>query len=420
MHGLTDNQKYIYKTRSLPLPDTHPTNILNITQEALNWAHRADYRGYSKFDVLNSPIIYTLTKYSSFLRKAFTFVNSRMPINIRPLLLVQKKQNPKGLALFARSYLNLFTLTNAQHDLSRGEALLNTLVEISQKESYSGHCWGYEHPWQNIAFYIPPYEPNCVVTCAVADAFLQAYQITKNDKYLEILNSIAQFILNDLTNIPVGNDMRCCSYDLHSNWKVINVNAFASAFLAKVYAITQNEQYKTPAHEMMRWVISQKTDYHAWYYTDPPKASRITHDNYHTGFVLDAICEYLNVFPNEEYQIAIDDGLQFYKENLFEDNFAPKWMHDISQPHDIHGCAQGVITFSRFGKHDQGHLKTAQQILSWCLDNLFDKKVCRFYYQKTNKWTKSFTLMRWSQAWMCFAMSEYLIGHRATEGDHVA
>ena len=402
----------------MTLSETNPANILNVTDAALNWAHRANYRGYSKFDVLNSPIIYALTKRSTFLRKAFTFVNSRMPINIRPLLFVKKKQNPKGLALFARAYFNLYTITQEEQYLVRGETLLNTLLAISQNESFSGHCWGYEHPWQNIAFYIPPYEPNCVVTCAVADAFLQAYQITKNEAYLTILNSIAQFILKDLANISVGPGMRCCSYDLYSNWKVINVNAFAAAFLAKLFRITQNNQYATPAHEMMCWVISQKTAYHAWYYTDPPNASRITHDNYHTGFVLDAISEYLDVFPNESYQRATDDGLHYYKENLFEKNYAPKWMHNVSEPHDIHGCAQGVITFSRFSKGQQHHLGNAEKILSWSLENLFDKKAHRFYYQKTAKWTKSFTLMRWSQAWMCFAMSEYLFYHHKSAGDH--
>lgn len=383
------------------------TDYREICIRSLQWARDSSYTGYSKFDALNSPVLRFLGSKSRFLRGGFVFALSRAPLNVRGLLGVQKKQNPKGLALFARTCFNLYKTTQDGSFRDEGLRLLDVLLGISRRKDYSGHCWGYDHPWQNIAFFIPPYEPNCVVTCAVAEAFLQAYGITGDKEHLSVCESVADFILKDLTDIGVGEGMRCCSYDLHSSWKVINVNAFAAAFLAKLYKITQNPDYLQPAEQMMRWVISQKTGYHAWYYTDPPEASRITHDNYHTGFVLDSIQEYLEVLANPQIDRDWSDGLEFYKSNLFTDDCAPKWMHDKPYPHDIHGAAQGIITFSLASVREPGHLDFARKILDWTLANLYERGRSRFYYQKGRRWTKKYTLMRWCQAWMCYAISVY-------------
>ena len=384
------------------------TDYLKRCESSLDWARKRQFRGYSKFDALNSPLLRFLSCKSTFLRKAFVFAVSRTPINIRPLLGVQKKQNPKGLALFARSYLNLYELTGNENHKAQANELLALLLTISQKNKFSGHCWGYEHPWQNIAFFIPPYEPNSVVTCAAAEAFLKAYQLFGQQEHLDICRSIARFLLNDLTQIDVGAEMRCSSYDLHSNWRVINVNAFIAAFLAKLHHVAPDNAYKTASQEMMRWVISQRTEGCAWYYTDPPQASRITIDNYHTGFVLDSIQDYLEVFDNPEYEQIWEKGLAYYRENLFTADSAPKWMYNRPVPHDIHGAAQGIITFSKAATKQPELRHEAQKILDWTLANLYDATQSQFYYQKTKRWTKRFTLMRWSQAWMCYAISTFL------------
>ena len=384
------------------------TEYLKICDASLQWARRRDYRGYSKFDALNSPLLRAVSCKSSFLRKGFVFAVSRSPVNIRPLLGVQKKQNPKGLALFARAYLNLYALTGYDEHRQEALALLERLLTISQRPHFSGHCWGYEHPWQNIAFFIPPYEPNSVVTCAVGQAFLKAYHVTGDPEALDVCRSIAQFLLNDLTQIDVGPAMQCRSYDLRSRWKVINVNVFIAAFLAALHALSSDERYRQASQEMMRWVISKKTDGPAWYYTDPPEASRITIDNYHTGFVLDSIREYLDVFDNPEYETIWGQGLDYYRRNLFTAAGAPKWMYNRPYPHDIHGAAQGIITFSRASLKQAKWLDEARTILDWTLANLYDERQSRFYYQQSRRWTKRFTLMRWSQAWACYAISELL------------
>ena len=76
-------------------------------------------------------------------------------------------------------------------------------------------------------------------------------------------------------------------------------------------------------------------------------------------------------------------------------------MHDVDFPHDNHGAAQGILTFSR---HEKEYPGLADKIGQWTLDNMYHPKG-RFYYQQTKHYTKRFTLLRWCNGWMARALS---------------
>ncbi len=383
-------------------------SIKNILLSSLNWAEKNKYSGYSKFDALNSPILKRLSGDNYYVKAGFIYLVSRSPINIRPILYVKKKQNPKGIALFSRSYFNLFSFTGDKIYLNKGLQLIEELISISQIESYTGHCWGYDHPWQNKSFYAPEYFPNTVVTMNVAEALLDAYDYTLNNKYLKIAEKITSFVQNDLTTIIDTDKYLCSSYVPENNWKVINVNALLASFYVRLYSITKNDVYLNLSKRYINWVVSTQTDYGAWYYTDPAHKSPITHDNYHTGFILDAIYDYMDKTDDNDYKYSYESGLDFYEKNLFTEYYAPKWMYNKKFPHDIHGVAQGIITFCKASKYKSHYLSIAANITNWGLMHLYNHNESRFLYQKGKYWNKSFTLMRWCQSWMCYALSIFL------------
>jgi hypothetical protein len=77
-------------------------------------------------------------------------------------------------------------------------------------------------------------------------------------------------------------------------------------------------------------------------------------------------------------------------------------MSDKNFPHDIHGAAQGVITFS---KHLDMYPGLSEKIALWALNNMYNN--CgRFYYQQTPIYKKRFTLLRWCNAWMSLALAQ--------------
>lgn len=412
-----------------PVLDTapRPTAIdafqLGICRAVLDYAEARHYRGYNKHDALNSPLLRALTFDTKWLRILATQLVTRAPVNLRPLLGVRPTVNPKGMSLFARAYLSLHELDAPAggYDaawLSKAETCLDWLAEHSQRpHGYSGDCWGYPYDWQDLGFFARADMPNCVVTCFVARAFVHAHQATGKQRYLDVARSACDFLLRDLTVLHDSPDMLAISYaPVDMQWVVMDTSALAGTLIAQVAAQTGERDLLAQARRLLRYVLDKQTDYGAWYYSHPASDSNITHDNYHTGFILDAILEYRDATGDDEVMAHYHRGLSFYAERLFLLNGAPKWMHDRTLPHDVHGAAQGIITFSHAARFRAGYGRFARTIADWAIANLYDPSAGRFYYQVGRYRTKRFTLMRWCNAWMARALTT-LLQMEADRGD---
>ena len=371
---------------------------------ALSWAEQRDYAGFGKGDALNSPILRKIAGRNRFLRSSFVFLLSRSPINLRPILAIEAQQNPKALALFARTYLNIQALTDGDAWTPKAVSLLGSLLELSGVSSYSGHCWGAEHPRGDPSLGAEAYFPGTVVTCEVGEAFLDAFQRTHDEEYLEVAKSATEFIRRDLTVIERDDSGLCLSYVPSHSWKVINSNAKSAALMARTGSITLDESLLEDARANMKWVIGKQTRSCAWFYADPPEASHVSHDNYHTGFILSSLYEYLQSNEDRDVLNAYKTGLEFYENHLFMPDGAPKWRYNRAYPLDIKGAAQGILNFSLASELFPEKLEVAERIAIWMIENMWTPEG-RFFYQKGRFLTKKYTLMRWCQSWSCFALS---------------
>lgn len=374
-------------------------------------AKKDSYLGYNKHDGLNSRFLRTVTKPHKFLRIAAIQFVMRMPINLRPFFCVKKSINAKGIALWAISNLNLYKSTNEDKYLKEAEECLDWLLKNnSQGDTYSGICWGYPYPWQDAGFYAPKGMPNCVVSCFVGRAFLMAYEITQKEEYLSTVKSLCDFFLNDLTKIQDTEDMLCLSYaPVEMDWVVMDTSILAAVVIAKTGKLLNDENLLKTSYRLVNYVVDKKTDYHAWFYSHPPERSHITHDNYHTGYIVDAIADYTEITGDKQFWNAYELGLKYYKENLFEKDGAPRWMNHKQYPYDIHGCAQGIISFSKAAKYWPEYQELANKCADWAIKNMYYEKEQRFFYQKRTLYTTKFTLLRWCNAWMARALSELTI-----------
>ncbi len=371
----------------------------------LDWSKQQSYRGFNKHDGLNSRVLSALLGWSKWSRLIAIQSVMRAPINLRPIFLVPKSYNPKGLSLFSRAHIDRYvTSGNVQH-LQESEYILKLLRQLISPGNWSGNCWGYHYPWQDLGFYAKTNTPNAVVTCFVCEAFLHAYRVNKKTEYLEIVESAIRFLLNDLPILKNENDELCLAYmPLPMTMRVLDVSILIGAVIAQYEQFTGSKTYLDSARRLVSYVVHRQTEYGAWHYTDPPGDSPICHDNYHTGFILDALQRYMVATDDASYKLQYDRGLEFYAECLFNSDGSPRWMSDRDYPHDIHGAAQGILTFSR---HQNHHGKLLTSIIDWALTNMYDSEG-RFYYQKTKRYTKRFTLLRWCNGWMALALATYL------------
>jgi len=374
------------------------------------WCKSQNFRGYNKHDGLNSPILRSFLGWAKWPRIIAIQGVMRFPCNIRPLLLVPRTINPKGLALLTLGLLDRFKTSGNQEFLAEAEKLLAMLDKCRNRSAeWSGACWGYPYPWQDLGFFAPTNTPNAVVTSFVCEAFLDAYRLTGRREYLETVKSAAVFFLSDLTVIEDKPESLCLAYmPLPMSMKVMDVSILVGAVLAQLAALTSDSAYLNEARRLVTYVVSKQTDYGAWYYTDPPEDSPIGHDNYHTGFILDALWRYMESTNDWRWKPEYAAGLKFYAEKLFNTDGSPRWMSDQDYPHDIHGAAQGLITFSLATKNGYKHKNLTDQIFAWAMKNMYNRQG-RFYYQNRLLYTKKFTLLRWCNAWMFRGISSYCL-----------
>jgi rhamnogalacturonyl hydrolase YesR len=181
---------------------------------------------------------------------------------------------------------------------------------------------------------------------------------------------------------------------------VLNNQVLAGALLVKIWRHTKEDHLFTAALKLMNFTINRATSYHAWYYTEPKGKSPITHDNYHTGGILDGILEYFEETGDDRFMDLYWKGLSFYARHLFEFNGAPRWMNDRRYPFDIHGSAQGIITFVKASRHDIEYSSQAEIIYDWAVKNLYRANYHDFAYRKGRIMKWNYSLMRWCNAWM--------------------
>jgi hypothetical protein len=385
------------------------TTHLDVLGRALQTARADNYAGYSKHDALNSPVLESLAGGSRLLRLVATQAVTRSPVDIRPLAGVRKARNAKGLSLFARALLARHRITGSPEDAAQARELLDWLVDHPSPK-FDGLCWGYPYPWQDVGFFAPRDFPNRVVTSFVGQALLDGYQTLADERYLDAATHAVWFLLEAPKTLFEDEGRRCVSYvpDRDISWIVMDVSALAGALAARLGAITGDGDLVREGGRLVRYVASKQTADGAWFYADPPSASHITHDNYHTGFILDAILQYGLSAARDEFDSVYRRGIEFYQQRLFEPSGAARFMSDRLYPIDIHGCAQGIITFSLQQRHHGTGAATAARVLGWTLDNMWDPGSGWFYYQRRRGYRTRIRELRWCQGWMSWALASYL------------
>ncbi|NKB24077.1 MAG: hypothetical protein GKR87_06825 [Kiritimatiellae bacterium] len=374
------------------------------------------------------------------------------PINVRTWVGVPKRRNPKGTGLFAHAYMDLasflekedfgplqWLIENASPSAGPSQELLNAFgVESSsqRKRELEGLGWGYHYDWQDVGFLQKKHAPNRVVSCWIGFAFMRAYDVTQQVKYLQAAEEIVTFLLNNPKRLEDTPEMLCLSYVpiKKIDWAVMDVSALVAAMCARVGSCLKGRgrvELFSQAKRLIHFVTDKQTDYGAWFYTWPAGDSHIKHDNYHTGIILDCLVDYMVYSGDHQYAARYELGLEYYRDNLFLDTGAPKWMNDNRFPHDIHGAASGILAFSRAATYFENeavspqtskvdkYLTFANRIFKWTIENLYSSKGY-FYYQKNRFFTKRFCLMRWGNAWMSRAMTqlinlEFLLAKKSKE-----
>jgi hypothetical protein len=387
---------------------TEPSNekLKRATLKLLAYCESNEWAGYDPYDALNSRIFTAVPALDARIpRLVLTQALKRLPINLRPLLAIPKKQNSKGLALCLSALIKLLPLDIA--DGRKIEANIEGLIESIEalrspgKEYFS---WGYSFPWQTRTKVVPAGTSNLVCTVFVANALLDAYDWRGSAKCLSMGLSAAEYLLIEL--YWAKGSTAGFGYPLPSmRNQVYNANLLGAALLSRAYSYTKDKRYLTSAMNVARYSCRKQRPDGSWLYGESPSQSWI--DNFHTGFNLCALKSLSESASTHEFDSAIRTGYEFYRSHFLGADGTARYFHDRTYPVDIHSVAQSVITLIAFRDLGSENLAMAHQVLDWALSKMWDERGF-FYYRMHRSHVNKISYMRWSQAWMLLAMSELL------------
>ena len=377
------------------------TKVKDSLNKLENYLDIYGLKGYDPYDALNSKILSSLSFNKKFLKLIYTQALKKLVINLRPLLFLKKDYNPKGLGLFLTGYIKLYSLQKNRKYLQKINHIISILDDI-KSIGYSGYCWGYNFDWQSRTNFTPKYTPTIVNTAFIAHAFLDAYQLLGNGRYLEIARSSADFIFNDL-HISRENNFICFSYTPQDKSKIHNANILGAGLLARLYSITKEDKLLEFARKAAGYVINRQRPDGSWYYADTSYQSWI--DVHHTGFVLEGLFNYITFTADKSYLPNLHKGLKFLENHFFLQNGRTKFFYNNNYPTDIHGPTQSIVTLVRL-KDIEDNSQLLQRITCWMIDHMQDKNGC-FYYRKGRFFYNKIPYIRWSQAWVFHALTTY-------------
>jgi len=379
------------------------TIIKDTALKLLAYCRANEWAGYDPYDALNSRVFKALPFLDFKLaRLALTQGIKRCPINLRPLLLVPKTPNPKGIALFLSSLTKLSKIGLIGGDKEIDMMADKLLALMSPDAPYS--CWGYNFDWQTRGELVPKGSPNIIGSTFAANALLDAYKQSGKSICLDAAMSAADFILDVLFWRDV-NSQACLSYTPLERTKIHNANLLGAALLCRISSLTLQKKFLEPALDAARYSVDKQHEDGSWDYGELQYQRWV--DNFHTGFNLVALRRIEKYSGTAEFDSAIRRGLEFYRDHFFREDGAPRYFHDATYPIDIHSVAQSVITLIELKDFAKENIVLAHSVLKWGVRNMWDARGF-FYYQKLPHYTVRIPFMRWSQAWMLMALSALL------------
>jgi hypothetical protein len=380
----------------VPRVTTHDLQrSLDLVQE---WVEAREYRGYEPFDGLSSwarPLALGNLLGERLLMQLIR----QCPLNLRPLMGVTLKDSTKGRGYMAWGYLSRYRATQQGEYLVKAKRCLEWL-DSHKVPRFKNHSWSNHFDFVSRGGRYSKNDPIIVWTCLIGHAYVEAFETTRDEHWLEIADSVCRWIMD----LPRETTHRgaCLSYLAHVQSSIHNSNMLGAAMLARTAKYTGNREYLDVARSAMEYSCSRQRTDGSWWYADEDKFHWI--DNFHTGYNLESLQFYTQYSGNDEFRANLIKGLAFFKNHFFEDNGRPKYYHTRVYPVDIQCAAQAIETLTELAGVDAECLELALRVADWTIRNMQDQ-TGYFYYRQYPIVKAKIPMLHWGQATMFNALA---------------
>jgi rhamnogalacturonyl hydrolase YesR len=372
--------------------------LLRSIEQVTAWVETHGFRAYDPGDGHNS-FLYHLTFNTHLLRRLLTAVVLRSPFEIRPWIGIRPHTSSKGMGYMGWGFIKMHAATKALHYRRQAEHCFDWLIQ-NRAPGCEHHCWGNHFSFSTRAGTIPKGTPTIVWSSLIGMAFLEAYEVLGEDRYLQVATSTAEWV----KSLPREQTSRgvCLSYVPCVQSSIHNSNMLGAALLARVARYTGDARAADLARNAMTYSCARQNDDGSWFYGEAPKYHWI--DNFHTGYNLDSLKRYQDSTGDTEFSLNLREGLRYYKNTFFEADGRPRYYHNDAGPADIQCAAQSVDTLTYFSAVDPSLLPLAEKVAAWTIDHM-QARDGHFYYRDLG-WKQIKTpMLHWGQGTMFKAMA---------------
>ena len=373
---------------------------LNSIHRLDKWLECHEYQAYDPFDGLSAWV--RPLAFGRLGRQLLQQGVRRFPFNLRPILGIRPSVSSKGFGYLARGYLKLFRVSQQTEYLEKAVFCLDWL-KANASRNYGGLGWGNNFDYQSRVFYLPKGVPTIVWVAHIGQAFVDAWETTQNEDYLQTARQVCEFILTALERRPEGRGI-CLSY-IPGEYRVVhNANMLGAALLARVAKHTGENELKAIAAQAVDYTVGAQLPNGAWWYGEADNLHWV--DNFHTGYILDSLWWYLTTTGDTRHAAAFDRGADYFVANFFLPDGTPKYYDNKIWPIDIQCASQAIETLTLLARanNDPVRLALARKVSKWTVTKMQDPSGY-FYFQRLPFLVNRTATLHWGQATMLHALA---------------
>jgi len=235
----------------------------------------------------------------------------------------KRQRFPIADAHFAMGFAFLARHLNDSGHYRRALHFLQVLEE-TRCPGQDRYCWGYPFNWEGIGGTIWEGTPLITTVPYVYEAFRDVHTIDNDDRWWQIMRSIAEHGLRDYGDFATSDRAASCSYTPgpQQSAGVVNASAYRAFLMTQAAVDFSEDRYRKAADRNLYFVLQSQNPDGSWHYANDGKRHFV--DHFHTCFVLKALVKIEALTGNREITKAIERGIDLYVRNLFDEHGRPK------------------------------------------------------------------------------------------------
>jgi hypothetical protein len=236
----------------------------------------------------------------------------------------KRQRFPIADAHFAMGFAALGQTLQDNRYYERAVHFLDVL-EATRCPGQKHYAWGYPFDWVGIGGTIQAQTPLITTEPYVYEAYAQLYDIDKNSKWRQVMESLATHASEDYSDAVTSARASSASYCPSTKpdpGMVVNASAYRAFLLTKAALDFSVDHYRRQAERNLYFVLESQNADGSWFYAMDGKRNFV--DHFHTCFVLKALAKIERLTGNSDCTAAIEQGVQYYVRNLFDETGLPR------------------------------------------------------------------------------------------------